>query len=188
MTSASGIEPRSCRRLSVSLSRLKNSFMASHLNRSASLSRGGRRRFRLPWLPPHPPYPPFARGGKMNILRKRGKTATPLRKRGKTATPLRKRGKTAPPLRTRGKRRPLFASGENGDPSSQAGKTATPLRNGGEQRSRAERAACSRPTFHRVLRPGPEPNGLPRHPCKRQDNRRGSDARTSPPFFSGTIS
>src|SRR5271157_1974342 len=128
MTSASGIEPRSCRRLSVSLSRLKNSFMASHLNRSASLSRGGRRRFRLPWLPPHPPYPPFARGGKMNILRKRGKTATPLRKRGKTATPLRKRGKTATPLRKRGKtatplrkrgkRRPLFASGENGDPSS----------------------------------------------------------------------
>src|SRR5271157_2380847 len=155
MTSASGIEPRSCRRLSVSLSRLKNSFMASHLNRSASLSRGGRRRFRLPWLPPNPPYPPFARGGKMNILRKRGKKATPLRKRGKTGSPLRKGGK----------QRPLFSSGENGDPSAQAGKTATPLRNGGEQRSRAERAACSRPTFHRVLRPGPEPNGLSRHPC-----------------------
>src|SRR5271157_1036979 len=113
MTSASGIEPRSCRRLSVSLSRLKNSFMASHLNRSASLSRGGRRRFRLPWLPPHPPYPPFARGGKMNILRKRGKTATPLRKRGKTATPLRKRGK----------RRHPFASGEDGDTPSQRGGT-----------------------------------------------------------------
>src|SRR5271157_4110033 len=52
----------------------------------------------------------------------------------------------------------------------------------GNRRSRAERATCSRPTFHRVLRPGPEPNGLSRHPCKSQDNRRGSDARTSPPL------
>src|SRR5271166_5061271 len=44
MTSASGIEPRSCRRLSVSLARLKTSFMASHPGAYTS--------------PPLPPTPP----------------------------------------------------------------------------------------------------------------------------------
>src|SRR5271157_1088403 len=39
-------------------SRLKNSFMASHLSPSASLSRGGKSRFRFPRLPPPPPPPP----------------------------------------------------------------------------------------------------------------------------------
>ena len=51
-------------RLSVSLSRLKNSFMFSHFSPAAFLSRGGKNRFRFPRLASHPPWPPLCKGGK----------------------------------------------------------------------------------------------------------------------------
>src|SRR5271157_716414 len=79
-----------------------------------------------------PPTPPFARGGK-----------------------------TTNPSQGGEKQRTLRKGGKNNEPFARGGKTTNPSQGGEKERNRDERAACSRPNFHRARR---------KHPPKEMDH------------------